>query len=70
MTRLPLNNQLLVANACPKATFVAGFKTWLKLGYCPMKGSKAIRIMAPMAVRERDPGTGEKNALLVQRWSA
>jgi hypothetical protein len=48
LARLSLNNQLLVAIACPQATFVAGFKTWLKLGYCPMKGSKAIRIMAPM----------------------
>ena len=56
LARLSLStNQLLVAIACPKATFVAGFKTWLKLGYCPMKGAKAIRIMAPMAARERDP---------------
>jgi N-terminal domain of anti-restriction factor ArdC len=60
LARLSLNSQLLVAIACPKATFVAGFKTWLKLGYCPTKGSKAIRIMAPMAVREHDPETGEK----------
>jgi hypothetical protein len=60
LARLSLNNQLLVAIACPQATFVAGFKTWLKLGYCPTKGSKAIKIMAPMPVRERDPETGEK----------
>ena len=55
LARLSLNNQLLVAITCPQATFVAGFKTWLKLGYFPMNGSKAIRIMAPMAARERDP---------------
>jgi hypothetical protein len=60
LARLSLNNQLLVAIACPEATFVAGFRAWLKLGYCPRKGSKAIRIMAPMPVRERDPETGEK----------
>src|SRR4051794_6611733 len=60
LARLSLNNQLLVALACPGATFVAGFRAWLKLGYCPVKGSKAIRIMAPMPVRERDPQTGEK----------
>jgi hypothetical protein len=60
LARLSLNNQLLVALACPDATFVAGFRAWLKLGYCPVKGSKAIRIMAPMPVRERDPRTGEK----------
>jgi hypothetical protein len=60
LARLSLNNQLLVALACPDATFVAGFTAWLKLGYCPVKGSKAIRITAPMPVRERDPQTGEK----------
>src|SRR3954469_988568 len=60
LARLSLNNQLLVTLACPGATFVAGFRAWLKLGYCPVKGSKAIRIMAPMPVRERDPQTGEK----------
>lgn len=43
LARLSLNNQLLVALACPDATFVAGFTAWLKLGYCQVKGSKAIR---------------------------
>jgi hypothetical protein len=60
LARLSLNNQLLVALACPDATFVAGFKAWLQLGYCPVKGSKAIRIMAPMPVRERVSQAGEK----------
>ncbi|MCW3050218.1 MAG: hypothetical protein JWO74_4502 [Solirubrobacterales bacterium] len=60
LARLSLNNQLLVALACPGATFVAGFKAWIKLGYCPVKGSRAIRIMAPMPIRDRDPETGEK----------
>jgi hypothetical protein len=60
LARLSLNNQLLVAIACPQATFVAGFRAWLKLGYCVRKGSKAIRIMAPMPLRERDPKTGEE----------
>jgi hypothetical protein len=34
LARLSLNNQLLVALSCPDATFVAGFRAWLKLGYC------------------------------------
>lgn len=34
LARLSLNNQLLVALSRPDATFVAGFKAWLKLGYC------------------------------------
>jgi hypothetical protein len=60
LARLSLNNQLLVALTCPQATFVAGFKAWLKLGYCVRTGEKAIRILAPIPLRERDPETGEK----------
>jgi hypothetical protein len=29
-----LPNQLLIAHQCPDATRVAGFRAWLKLGYC------------------------------------
>lgn len=54
LARLSLNNQLLVALACPDATFVAGFKAWLALGYCVRKGEKAIRIVAPMPLKQRD----------------
>jgi hypothetical protein len=34
LARLSLTNQLLIALARPEATFVAGFKGWLRLGYC------------------------------------
>ena len=40
-------NVLLILHQHPTAQRVAGFRAWLKLGYCPMKGSKAIRIWAP-----------------------
>jgi antirestriction factor ArdC-like protein len=60
LARLSLNNQLLVALACPDATFVAGFRAWLKLGYCVRKGEKAIRIIAPLPVKERDRATGDE----------
>jgi hypothetical protein len=53
LARLSLNNQLLVALSCPDATFVAGFRAWLKLGYCVRKGEKAIRIVAPMPIKQR-----------------
>jgi hypothetical protein len=44
-----LTNQLLIALAMPDATRVAGFKAWLKLGYCVRRGEKAvIRIWMPM----------------------
>ena len=40
-------NVLLILSQHPTAERVAGFKAWLALGYCPVKGSKAIRIWAP-----------------------
>ena len=54
LARLSLNNQLLVALSCPEATLVAGFKAWLALGYCVRKGETAIRIVAPMPIKDRD----------------
>jgi len=44
-----LTNQLLIAIAMPDATRVAGFKAWLKLGYCVRRGEHAvIRIWMPI----------------------
>src|SRR4051812_623080 len=54
LSRYSLWNQLLIALACPQATFVAGFRAWLELGYCVREGERAIRIMAPMAIKERE----------------
>ena len=63
LARLSLNNQLLVALSCPDATFVAGFKTWLELGYCVRKGEKAIRIIAPIPIKPTDDqDTNEDNS--------
>lgn len=60
LSRYSLSNQLLIAMSCPEATFVAGFKAWLELGYCVRKGERASRILAPMPVKERDRTTGEE----------
>jgi antirestriction protein ArdC len=43
-----LANQLLIAMQLPEATRVAGFKAWLKLGYCVRRGETALRIWVPM----------------------
>jgi antirestriction protein ArdC len=42
-----LANQLLIAMQKPDATHVAGFRAWLRLGYCVRKGERAIRIWCP-----------------------
>jgi hypothetical protein len=42
---------------------IAGFRTWLKLGRCVRKGERALRILAPVTVKERDAHgeeTGER----------
>jgi hypothetical protein len=46
-------NVLLILHQHPTAQRVAGFRAWLDLGYCPMKGSKAIRIWAPCPPTKR-----------------
>jgi hypothetical protein len=45
--RYSLGNQLLIAMQRPTAAKVAGFRAWLKLGYCVRRGETAIRIWAP-----------------------
>src|SRR5438105_5475517 len=38
---------------------IAGFRTWLKLGRCVRKGERALRILAPVTVKERNSRGGE-----------
>jgi N-terminal domain of anti-restriction factor ArdC len=59
LARLSLSNQLLVALARPDATFVAGFKAWLRLGFAVKKGERGIAIIAPLPVKQRDRISGE-----------
>jgi antirestriction protein ArdC len=48
LRRYSLRNQLLTCLQDPDATHVAGFRAWLKLGYCVRRGETShIRIWAP-----------------------
>ena len=58
--RLSISNQLLVALTRPDATFVAGFKAWLRMGFAVRQGERAIAIVAPLPVKDRDRLTGEE----------
>ena len=60
LARLSLSNQLLIALARPDATFVAGFKAWLRMGYCVRKAERGIAIIAPLPLKERDRVSGEE----------
>jgi hypothetical protein len=53
------NCMLLAAQAHARGialTHVAGFRTWLKLGRAVRKGEAALRILAPVTVKERPAG--------------
>ena len=70
LTRYSMNNQLLIALVRPDATFVAGFRAWLELGYCVRKGEKAIRILAPMPMKAKDTaGDDEETRVLFRAVS-
>lgn len=58
LARYSLGNQLLIAMQAPDATFVAGFHAWKDLNRRVSKGSRGIRILAPMPLRTRDGESG------------
>jgi antirestriction protein ArdC len=51
--RYSLHNVLLIALQKPNASYIAGFRTWNKLGRFVRKGEKGILILAPI-VRQKD----------------
>jgi hypothetical protein len=58
-------NCMLLAAQCNERgivpTRIAGFRTWLKLGRIVRKGETAMRILAPVRVKEHDKLTGEES---------
>jgi hypothetical protein len=52
--RYSFGNQLLIAIQRPDAAYVAGFRVFLELNRGVRKGEHAIRILAPMSVRDRE----------------
>jgi hypothetical protein len=67
LSRYSVSNQMLIAIDCWSRgitpTYVAGFRAFLDLNRCVRKGERAIRILAPVTVKDRDEHgetTGEK----------
>ena len=67
LSRYSVTNQMLIALDCWSRgitpTYVAGFRAFLDLNRCVRKGERAIRILAPVTVKQRDVNgeeTGEK----------
>jgi antirestriction protein ArdC len=59
-----LGNQLLIAMQHPTTTHVAGFRAWLKLGYCVRRGQTGIRIWAPCPPTARQLETWQANGAI------
>ena len=59
------SNCMLVAWQCHERGIVpqqiAGFRAWLKLGRCVRKGETALRVLAPITVKERNSMTDEES---------
>jgi hypothetical protein len=57
-------NCMLLAIQCHQRgivpTRIAGFRTWLKLGRVVRKGETALKILAPMPLKQHDQETGEE----------
>jgi len=66
LARYSLRNQWLIAMECHRRgitpTYIAGFRAFLALNRCVRKGERAIRILAPVAVKERDERGEETGA--------
>jgi hypothetical protein len=54
LARYSVSNLLLILLANPDASYVAGFRAWIELGYCVRKGEHGIRILAPIRRRSDD----------------
>jgi antirestriction protein ArdC len=59
--RYSLCNQALIRSQCPTASYVAGYRTWQRMGYQVRKGERGIRILAPRPyTRTADDGEEEQ----------
>ncbi len=57
-------NVMLIVQACPHATRVAGYQTWKSLGRYVKKGEKGIMILAPVFRRLSNENNETENAKL------
>lgn len=48
--RYSFQNQILILQQRPEATWVAGYRSWLRLGRQVRQGERAVRILAPCLV--------------------
>jgi hypothetical protein len=54
LSRFSFQNMLMVLMQCPEASAVASFKAWGERGRGIIKGSKSIRVYAPITAKDRE----------------
>lgn len=59
-----INNQLLIFKQRRSATAIMGFSQIKKNGLKLLKGSKSIKILAPIIYKEKDSKTGEEKSVV------
>ena len=64
--RYSFGNVLLIATQCPRATHVADFHAWKKLGRWVRKGEHGIAIIAPQPIKARRQQASESDEPDVQ----
>lgn len=73
LSRYSVGNQLLIAAECWSRgitpTYVAGFRAFLDLNRCVRKGERAIKILAPCAVKPRDEDEDAKKCVFFRTVS-
>lgn len=57
--RYSLGNIFLIHMQCPRASRIAGYGTWQRLGRQVRRGEKAIRILAPVVWKDPDDKAGK-----------
>lgn len=59
-------NTMLIWMQCPQATYVGGMKTvWNKMGRFVKKGERAINILAPILIKDKDEETGRESKVCI-----
>src|SRR5215216_6121961 len=74
LARYSLRNQWLIALDCHgrgiRPTYVAGFRAFLAVGRCVRKGERALKILAPVVVKQADNGGEDVEERVVFRTVA
>ena len=65
--RYSVSNLFLIIAQCPHASQVAGYRTWQGMGRQVRRGSRAIRILAPVVRKTIEEEEGQEQVVMAFR---